>query len=200
VTDSPWLAIPVDDYAAHMASVGQSQVLREAFTRVYAMTRPESVLVLGCGEGEDFDLVTGEGVGVDFHPEAIARARRRHGFRFLEGDVRTLELDERFDLVHAALLFEYVDPLALFARIAGWLAPGGTCSTVTQDPAENAPAVSATPYASLRALEGHMTLHPDSRMAQWAAEAGLVRNTHVTLPLPGGKTFSLATYRAGTGT
>ena len=48
---------------------------------------------------------------------------------------------------------------------------------------------------SLRALEGHMTLHEDARMAEWASRCGLERKTHETIALPGGKTFSLATYR-----
>ena len=195
MTDSPWLRIPADDYAGHMAAAGQSQALRAAFAKVYAKARPRRVLVLGCGAGEDFELVTGEGVGVDLHPEAIVRARRREGFRWIEGDVLAIELEQTFDLVHAALLFEYVDPPALFARIARWLAPHGTCSTVTQDPSDHVAAVTPTAYESLRALEGHMTLHTDPRMAEWAAGAGLVRTSHESIPLPGGKTFSLATYR-----
>jgi hypothetical protein len=56
-------------------------------------------------------------------------------------------------------------------------------------------AVTKTPYESLRALEGHMTLHEDARMAEWASRSGLERETHETIALPGGKTFSLATYR-----
>lgn len=70
-------------------------------------------------------------VGVDINPAytEIARARfmtlgsRLH---LVNGDVMEVELPAvQFDLVHVALLLEYVDPLSLLRRIHRWLSPEG---------------------------------------------------------------------------
>ena len=184
-----------------MASVGQSEALRAAFARAYAARRPRRLLVLGCSSGEDFahvdPTVTFHGVGVDLHDEALARARARgfaDRFTWIRGDVLDVDLPgHAFDLVHAALILEYVDPKALFGRITGWLAPDGTCATVTQDPGPAA--VTATRFTSLRALEGHMTVHDDARVAEWAEAAALVRVERATIPLPHGKSFTFSLWR-----
>ncbi|MGH9441972.1 MAG: glycosyltransferase [Thermoanaerobaculia bacterium] len=68
------------------------------------------VLELGCGTGDLLaSLQSAVGVGIDFSPEMIARARARHpGLRFVEGDVHDLELSETFDVVIASDLLNDV--------------------------------------------------------------------------------------------
>ncbi len=59
------------------------------------------VLELGCAQGDLLAaLDPGHGVGVDFSPEMIQRARKKHPhLKFAEQDVRDLKLDETFDVI-----------------------------------------------------------------------------------------------------
>jgi SAM-dependent methyltransferase len=143
--DDPWLDIPAGEYEAHMRAVGQAEVLRETFARVVAETRPARVAVLGCTTGADLALLdpnaTELAVGVDINPsyiEIAAHRLRRWGdrLRLVTGDVARVELPPGpYDLVHVALLLEYVDPDVVFDRAHSWLGPAGTLSVVTQEPA-----------------------------------------------------------------
>ena len=146
--ENPWLAIPADEYEAHMSAVGQSAALRAMFFRVYSERKPRRLAVLGCTTGSDLQLVTGDVLRVD-----LPRAG--------------------FDLVHAALVLEYVDPLLLFRRIHRWLAPGGACSVVTQNPASDVPAVGETAFSSLRVLASRMRLREAKQVTTLAGQCGL---------------------------
>jgi SAM-dependent methyltransferase len=180
--DDPWLAIPAEDYEAHMSAVGQTAILRAAFLRVYSDRRPKRLAVLGCTTGSDFRLIDAEAtelaIGVDINPAYLAVARERSAalgakLRLVEGDILRVVLPGDLDLVHAALLLEYVDPLSLFRRALGWLAPRGVLSIVTQEPAGELPSVSETPYASLRALAPRMRARPAAQIATLARHCGL---------------------------
>jgi SAM-dependent methyltransferase len=195
--DNPWLDIPAAEYEAHMRAVGQAEVLREMFARVVAETRPTRVAVLGCTTGADLALLdanaTELAVGVDINPsyiEIAAHRLRRLGerLRLVTGNVATAELPSGpYDLVHGALLLEYVDPDVLFARARGWLGPAGTLSLVTQEPAPDLRSVSETEYESLRALSGRMTLRAAAEVAALAAGAGFALAARRTVKLPSGK-------------
>jgi SAM-dependent methyltransferase len=203
-TPHPWLAIPADDYEAHMSAVGQSAALREAFARVYAARRPKRLAVLGCTTGEDLRLVdpavTELAIGVDLNAAYLAIARERtaalgSALHLIEGDVLGVDLPGGLELVHAALLLEYVEPRRLLQRIAGWLAPGGVCCIVTQEPTTAEPAVSETPYRSLRALGPHMRLHDAQTIAALAFDSGLRLVGGPLSRLVGGKTLVSSTFR-----
>src|SRR5579862_3696940 len=135
---NPWLRIPAEQYEGHMAAIGQSAVLRDLFSLVYAERRPHRLAVLGCGTGGDLQqvdpTVTEVVVGVDINPDYLEIARGRSSalgprLHLVCGDVLSAELPPvQFDLVHAALLLEYVDHLSLFRRMYQWLAPDGACS------------------------------------------------------------------------
>jgi SAM-dependent methyltransferase len=202
---NPWLEIPADDYEAHMGAVGQSAVLRASFFRVYSQRRPRRVAVLGCTTGSDLRLidpaVTELAIGVDLNTRYLAIARERTAalggaLQLIEGDVLRVELPAGgLDLVHAALLLEYVDPLSLFRRIHDWLAPGGLCSVVTQEPAAAQPAVSETPYASLRALAPHMRLRDARQIATLARQCGLHPAGEAVATPVGGKSLVSSTFQ-----
>lgn len=94
-----------------------------------------SVLDLGCGTGE-FLATISEGrrtVGVDPAPAMLDVARARaggEGVTWLEGDARTIRLDQHFDLIiltgHAFQVFlNKDDQRAVLATIAAHLAPQG---------------------------------------------------------------------------
>ena len=182
--EDPWLSIPAEAYEAHMSAVGQSAVLRAMFFRVYTERRPRRLAVLGCTTGADLQRIdvahTELAIGVDLNPTYLALARARLAalgprLRLVEGDVMRAELPAHgLDLVHAALLLEYVDPLGLFRRILGWLAPGGACSIVTQDPAPGVPAVSETRHAAaLQPLAARMRVRDARQVTTLAAQCGL---------------------------
>jgi len=72
--------------------------------RVYGFVIPKGaqILELGCGNGDLLaSLLPGYGVGIDFAPSAIEKARTRHpGLRFEVMDAEALQLgDERFDFI-----------------------------------------------------------------------------------------------------
>jgi ubiquinone/menaquinone biosynthesis C-methylase UbiE len=129
-------------------------------------------------------------VGVDINPAYIEIARARFttlGSRLhlVNGDVMEVELPAvPFDLVHAALLLEYVEPLSLLRRIHRWLSPEGTCSVVTQEPVPGGAEVSSSGFLSLGILAGRMFLRNAEEVVALAAEAGfrLMRQRATTLP------------------
>jgi hypothetical protein len=206
---NPWLSIPAADYEGHMAAaeVGQLAPLAETFARIYAPLRPASVALLGCATGNGLEAidpaVTPRIVGVDVNPEYLAIARRRHARLGPALDLRCADLGacdlgaEAFALVHAALVFEHVDPEALVARIACWLAPGGTCAAVLQLARgdQQPPPVSPTRFASLKALSGAMRLLAPDDLRRLFAAHGLDETRAWEVPLPGGKAFHVGLYR-----
>ncbi len=196
---NPWLQIPAEDYEAHMDAVGQSAVLRELFSLVYAEHRPARIAVLGCTTGHDLQqadpVLTEMAVGVDINPAYLKTAKERLSglgprLHLICDDVLKAELPRiPFDLVHAALLFEYVEPLSLFRRIYDWLSPDGTCSVITQDPMPDEPAVSTTRYESLQRLAGRMSLRTAAAMASLAGREGFRLQLQRAVKLPNGKSL-----------
>ncbi len=105
--------------------------------RIGRTYRPASVLDLGCGTGELLThiakaLPASRLVGVDISPDMCARATRRvPTAEIVHGDMRTVALDHRFELVtctHDAVNY-LTDDGALdrfAARVAGHTAPDGT--------------------------------------------------------------------------
>jgi SAM-dependent methyltransferase len=91
------------------------------------------VLELGCGIGSIAAELHRRGAtvtAVDFSPEMIRRARDLHGqsrgLRFVQGDMCSMDLDERFDLICGiAVLHEIDEPQygSLLAALDRHLAP-----------------------------------------------------------------------------
>ena len=104
------------------AGPGWGDAYRERLTAIYRLLVPPGrrVLELGCGRGDLLAaLEPAVGVGVDFSPEMVARARARHGrLRFVEGDVHELALDEPFEVVLLSdLVNELWDVQQVFERL-----------------------------------------------------------------------------------
>lgn len=177
--------------------VDQLAPLSRAFAQVYAMLRPERLLVLGCATGNGFEhvdpAVTRRVVGVDLQPEYLEIARARH--RRLGG---ALELVCRkaedcsfepgaFDLVFAALFFEWVDPARMLAAVSTWVAPGGmVCGIVQLASAGHAP-VSSTAYASVQCLREAMHLVSPRTLEALATENSLLPVRSWPIPVARGK-------------
>lgn len=188
-----------------MTEVGQSQALRAIFARLYAETRPRRVLVLGCTTGQDLALVdprvTERTVGVDLNRGYLDAARTQLGrlretLDLVHGDVLAVDLATAgFDLIHAALILEYVDSNSLLARIRAWLAPEGICCIVSQNPITGVAPVTRTRYESLRTLDGQMRLVDPDAVHAAAIGAGLEPRSSYTVNLPMGKSFAVTTLR-----
>jgi SAM-dependent methyltransferase len=200
---NPWLDISESDYVGHMSSpaVNQRPVLGRLLRDALDSARPEAVLVLGCSTGNGFEhvdaTVTRRVTGVDLNPEYLWRLVERFPSPAFALDVRCADLAEyafapaAFDLVHAALVLEYVDWLPLLPRLADTLRPRGTLSVVLQRPSVSSPAVTPTAFASLGSLESvfHF-VEPDVFVAR-ASAAGLGLSHRRTEPLPSGKGFEV---------
>ncbi|MGY1887517.1 SAM-dependent methyltransferase [Blastococcus sp. SYSU DS0753] len=157
-------------------------VLRETVADV----SPRRVVDVGCGAGLQLAAVLAaapqaEGVGVDADADAAALAERtleRRGLagraRIVRADVRELPDEGGFDLALLANVVYYVpvaERVALFADVAGLLAPGGTLLVVT---------TVATPQLFsrhfdllLRAQEGGMSLPGAADLVAGLRAAGL---------------------------
>lgn len=203
--DHPWLTVPAADYEGHMGAAGVDQLapLRTIFADVYARVHPARMALLGCCTGNGLDVIDTEHtrrvVAVDLNPDYLAVARQRHPrlesiTAWTCADLARCELDaDGFDLIHAALLFEYTDPAPLLPRIARWLAPGGVLSIVVQLPGGDA-SISDTGFASLQALQGLMRLVSPAELRELAARADLTEAASTIVPLARGKSFWAATF------
>jgi ubiquinone/menaquinone biosynthesis C-methylase UbiE len=96
------------------------------------------VLDIGCGAGDVAFLAasmvgpTGDVIGVDKSPEAVALASRRAAeagltnVRFVLADIAELELDEPVDALVGRLVLMYMaDPAVVLRRLAALVKPGG---------------------------------------------------------------------------
>ena len=100
-----------------------SNYYHRRLTEIYRFLIPPSqrVLEIGCGDGDLLaSLNVSSGVGVDFSPEMIARARRAHPeLDFVLQDVQELDVPGTFDyIIVSDLVNELWDVAAVFKRIA----------------------------------------------------------------------------------
>ena len=161
------------------------QNVRERFTRTFDSAGDltgRTVLDLGCGGGrylvEAIHRGAARALGLDFAPEMLEVAREladrtAHPERIelLCGDVLSTALDERFDLVIANGLFDYVDDAeGLITRAAGWTRG----MVVATFPDRRAPrALPRSLYWKLRGVR--VKLYDRESIGALAAGAGLVR-------------------------
>ena len=203
---NPWLEIPAEDYEGHMGSpqVGQLQMLNQRLKQVIAEAQPEEAAVLGCTTGNGFEhfdpTVTRRLLGVDINPAYLEIARQRFGgygagLELVCADLNAWGAGERrFDLVHAALVFEYVDAARLLEQIARGLKPGGALSVVLQLPVEGLPSVSQTRYTSLEKLSPIFRHYQPSEFRALAHQVALEATQEEICTLASGKQFYFGKY------
>jgi hypothetical protein len=105
-------------------------------------------------------------------------------------DLNSLKLpSDCFDLIYAALVFEYVDWKRLLKQVNSSLKSNGTLVTVIQLPSLSSGIVSDTPYTSLKSLEKIMCLVNQQTFKQSASEFGLELSNETEIPLKLGKNF-----------
>jgi SAM-dependent methyltransferase len=98
---------------------------------------PGTALDAGCGTGADAVRLAERGwrvTGVDLSPSALATARERRvdgpPVTWLEADLTTWAPAASFDLVMTNYAHAAIPQLELYARLAGWVSPGGTLLVV----------------------------------------------------------------------
>jgi SAM-dependent methyltransferase len=210
---NPWLQVSAADYEGHMAhpAVGQLELLADRFAAALAIAAPRRVALLGCATGNGLERVDPERVewllGVDINPEYLTIAGTRHRARLgARLTLRGADLGDPiaaavalapggFDLIHAALLFEYLQPARLLPVLAGALAETGRLAVLLQLPATGQGAVTATPFTGVRVLEPLLTLRHPAGFAAVAEAAGLVGLGEEMLVLPTGKRFHESHWR-----
>lgn len=108
----------------------------------------------------------------------VASAGREDQFHLVDGDLFAVELGETsFDLVIAGNLchlFDECDNRRLFARAAGWLAPGGTMAVIDMlsNERNDGPRAVALHAVSLARRTSGGAMHPFSGYAAWLRDAG----------------------------
>ncbi len=203
---NPWLEVSAEDYEGHMGHphVAQLDFLASVLRELLEDLRPESLAVPGSAMGTGFEHidpgVTLRVLALDIQGEYLRILRKRHGERLpglhaLETDLSDFEYDgESFDLVYAALIFEYLDPAMLVRRLSGWLRQGGTLATVLQLPVEEQVNVSDTPFEGVRILEPMIQLVDPEALKGAAASAGLHLRGETVRRLDSGKEFHVARF------
>jgi ubiquinone/menaquinone biosynthesis C-methylase UbiE len=203
---NPWLDIPELDYVGHMSSptVDQRPVLSRLMGDALESVRPRTMLVLGGSTGNGLERVnpevTSQVTVVDLNPAYLRRLGERFpnpGFALDVqcADVADVVLDpEAFDLVHAALVLEYVEWPSLLPRVTSTLKPGGVLSVVLQLPSAATPAVTPTTFVSLRSLESLFRFVEPGALVEAACGAGLALTNRHTESLPAGKAFEVLRF------
>jgi SAM-dependent methyltransferase len=167
---NPWLKIPHDDYEAHMSdpNVQQLYALSKIFNYVLEKYSPQSIAVLGCAGGNGFEHLVNRKfnrvVGIDINPDYLNICENRFSssipnLELICSDLTNLELDpELFDLIHAALIFEYIDVEIVLKKISNWLKPKGVLAIVFQITGEISAPVSETKFKSLKLLSDKIVI------------------------------------------
>lgn len=204
---NPWLQIPSSDYEAHMSSpdVQQLPVLNEIFRRVVDHFNPRSVCIPGSTTGNGFEHLIGRELdlilGIDINYRFLSECRAWFAedlpnLNLLCADLNSLVFRKgSFDLVHAALVFEYVDVDKLVADIYGWLNWGGIMSVVLQLPSEHSAPVSDTPYESLKQLNNLLKLVEVDRFIDIAGQKGFTEIKSEYVDLQKGKKFYVGYFK-----
>lgn len=204
---NPWLQIPSNEYEVHMSAPGvqQLQVLNEIFRKVLDQFNPRSLCILGCTNGNGFEHLIGREldtiIGVDINYRYLAECRawfaeELPSLNLLCVDIDQLDLHHSgLELIHAALIFEYVDEKKLLAKISGWLNYGGILSVVLQMPSDSSEPISETEFESIKKLSSIIKLVDVKEFAYLAEKNGLKEIYSSYIPLQKGKKFFVGYFK-----
>jgi len=205
-TPNPWTVVQASDYERHMGPEGVDQLapLSAIFQEAYLAAQPDRVLLLGCATGNGLEhvnpAVTQRVTGVDVSLQYLGIARQRFMHLGAKLELFCSEAEKfratpgSFDLVHAALLFEYLHPEPLVRKIAEWIAPGGTCAVVLQLPGGESP---PSPFKTIELIRKAMKLVPPDELTRLFEHYGLPRKRARTVELKHGKSFWVGVFGRG---
>jgi SAM-dependent methyltransferase len=189
------------------AEVAQYPVLNRLLRDTLKSTHPRALLVLGCSTGNGFEYidstVTSRIVGVDINPLFLQRLTERFARSGFPLEVRCTDVTdyafepEAFDLVHAALVLEYIEWVSVLPRVVASLRHRGALSVVLQRPSRMSPAVTPTKFTSLRLLESLFNFVEPEALITNVANLGLQLEARHREPLESGKAFEVLRFRKG---
>ncbi len=206
-TPNPWTVVPAPDYERYMGPDGVDQLgpLSAIFQDAYLSAQPDRVLLLGCATGNGLEhvnpAVTQKVTGVDVNLQYLGIARQRFMHLGPKLELFCSEAEKfrappgSYDLVHAALIFEYLHPEVLVRRISEWLAPAGTASVVLQLPGGDAP---AAPSKTMQLIAKAMKLVPPDELTRLFEHYGMSRKRARTIALKHGKSFWIGAFGRAT--
>jgi cyclopropane fatty-acyl-phospholipid synthase-like methyltransferase len=131
-----------DEYS-QMENPPKTYVVIPTFDKIIGDVQGKSVLDLACGDGfftrRLLGLNLSEIMGIDISQEMIKKANQDNsGIEYLVGDVQTLQLNRKFDLITAVHLLNYsqtANELATMCeKIYAHLNENGRFSTITINP------------------------------------------------------------------
>jgi len=196
-TPNPWLSVTAADYDGHMREIGQAQALERIFAEAYARFSPRVICVLGCGTGCGLTRIdpasTERVVAIDLNREYLQLARKRNPRLESVAEWKCAHVESlsfpasTFDMVHAALLLEYIEWRPAVAKIASWLKKDGVFSVVLQLPRGRM--ITPTRYRTIPLLRPVHRLVPPRQFLACARRTGLNPAYAREIPLPGGKRF-----------
>lgn len=204
---NPWLKIPLNDYEAHMSEpkVGQLQLLNNFFKNVINKYKQNSLCVLGCTNGNGFEhlinddnrKIFGFDINYNYLNECSAKYKNvLSSLNLVCADIDNLEIKENsFDLIHAALIFEYVNVEKTINNISKWLKGNGILSVVLQIPSDKSSPVSDTGYESLKSLNSILQLVNLSEFNIYIDRNKLIMIESYFNEMPNGKQFFVGIYR-----
>lgn len=203
---NPWHNIPAFDYEAHMSAphVGQTDFLNRTFRYIYNEIKPKSAAVIGCSTGNGFEHVDPELtellVGIDINEEYLEIAKARFGknnrVKFINADACFVSFEgKKFDLIHCALIFEYVDIALCLENLISHMNLNGTLSVILQCSGEDQKMISTTNYKSLEQLSSIMKLVDYKDFKKAANNFGLIESKKEIILLESGKSFYVGFYK-----
>ncbi|MBU0756037.1 MAG: class I SAM-dependent methyltransferase [Planctomycetes bacterium] len=204
---NPWLSIPSEDYEGHMGhdKVKQLRFLGEVFKELIETYKPRSLVVLGCATGNGFECLEFGNqkhvLGIDLNPNYLKVLKERFGNTVPGLELLCSDLVECtipgsfFDLIHAALVLEYVDPALVVEKAVSWLKPGGVFTVVLQMPCNDCDKVSDTGFESLKLLDSIMKLVEPETLDKLADRSGFHPIESKNMTLESGKSFYLGVYQ-----
>jgi len=185
--------------------VGQAAMLAAELARSVDRWRPRGLLLPGCATGQGLECLHGLRLeritAVDLQEEYLALLRRRHAaalpmLEVVRADLEQWQPDEAaYDLVHCALILEYLRPAPFVARMARALAPGGVAFFLLQLPSVGHATVSETPFHELKALAYALRLVSPEELRAAARDAGLRLEEEEDFRLASGKGFARLAFR-----
>jgi SAM-dependent methyltransferase len=204
---SPWLDIPLADYEGHMAlpGIGQAEMLAAQFAGLLDKWSPTSAAVIGCAGGNGFDRVrvdvTKRLVGIDINPGYIRELAYRYaatipGLELYVRDIQApIEKIEPVDLIYAALVLEYVEPVAALRNLKALCRPNGILAAVLQLPSADLPPISESPFTRLKDLGAALHLVSPAVLVSCASDQGFTLHSTRNLRLSSGKEFAVQVYQ-----
>ena len=134
-------------------------------------------------------------IGVDINKNYLDLCKERFSGKLSHMKLICSDLNEfefisvKMDVVHAALIFEYLDVEKLLQKISTWLKPNGYLSVVLQLESRTSAAISETEFQSLKLLSPIHNLIDPKKFSKMCFEFGFKEMEGYEVSLPGEKKF-----------